>query len=1022
MTSSSCIEDLNLREKFLSNRSTSETTAGTISAKHKEQLAVNDVKWSHGEWSTAIATAAANGQIIIYDINKNKAGVEIIRLHGHERQVHRLGFNPHRGSLLLSGSQDATTKLWDLRAFTKETSAMSYYTKSTYHAGYLDAVRDLQWSPTNGVEFAIGTDKGSIQLWDIRQTKSPVLRVNAHEQTCNSIRWHPDGKHVASGSSDKTVKIWDLSSPDNRMKPMWQLRMPHAAMHVRWRPASWVPGGDGPGERHCTQLAVSYDKEDPRIHVWDLRRPSIPVGLLSRCETSPAALLWHSEDLLWSVDAAGLFVQTDVRFARETVAGYNVNPLDVGPDGQFLFACMKRRGKRSSLEDVTDASSIIKDHEASRAGQASEGQGIMNVTHEETPRLSQAAFKNRRGKPQNPVKLARSMDTTPPSAEASPGPEDPVLPLDQSLQKRYMYVHPQKMGVGHVPGLVDTDAFQFMARHYIAPTAVMSGKQGYNLHLILSKVCKHNAGVAKFVGQYRLAQTWKILAKAVEMELGKRAERNCQSRMAAMESEDAQEQSLTPRAPSSPANSGSFDHRHPTKTGVPISAQSGSHLLKSPTHIKLSTQATSHDPSPDKGLAEMDRQITGRQEAIRDYRAYPRSILNFDEPFSSAEDGHSSAMNSNETDEAEGAMEFDDDEVKMMEAFHLPDSTDGFLVSYAGKHGSSEAVSDRTMPPAECAILGQHIINKDDVHPLKKWVAPSSSDQGKDHHSYIESDFRPSQHEIDAGLDSPPWTATAMFLPLIDFHCNISDAQFSTYLILHLAPWLSVSFPPMRALRIILAYHHQLTQLELHNEASELRTYCQSDFPSIADLGREDITIVGPWCTECRKVSKATQEGYCKRCKTYWAECSICYGNGAFLESRSTTQDTVKFPRAINPAANDELWAWCTRCGHGGHAGCLRGFWKDSDDGACPTIGCSCDCMPGKRREEIHAELEADWTKKPGAAAAAAATQAAGKGNLQLQLLLQQKSSSGLQATPEASGRRASGAKKSVKFAMERDE
>lgn len=52
-----------------------------------------------------------------------------------------------------------------------------------------------------------------------------------------------------------------------------------------------------------------------------------------------------------------------------------------------------------------------------------------------------------------------------------------------------------------------------------------------------------------------------------------------------------------------------------------------------------------------------------------------------------------------------------------------------------------------------------------------------------------------------------------------------------------------------------------------------------------------------------------------------------------------------------SPAAT--LWTWCPLCGHGGHSNCLSTWFADPtlSDGACPTEGCLCDCVQGKRRD-----------------------------------------------------------------------
>ena len=124
VSGSTCVEDFNLRSAIVAYAATHNALGGAIPAKHKDQLAANDVKWSHGRFDTTICTAAANGQIVIYDVTR--AGVEFARLHEHVRQVHRVAFNPHQGALLLSGSQDATMRLWDLQELAGDRSIMTW--------------------------------------------------------------------------------------------------------------------------------------------------------------------------------------------------------------------------------------------------------------------------------------------------------------------------------------------------------------------------------------------------------------------------------------------------------------------------------------------------------------------------------------------------------------------------------------------------------------------------------------------------------------------------------------------------------------------------------------------------------------------------------------------------------------------------------------------------------------------------------------------------------------------------------
>lgn len=56
---------------------------------------------------------------------------------------------------------------------------------------------------------ATGSKDKSIKLWEIKSGRE-VRSYLGHEMTVNSIRFSPDGKFLISGSNDKTVRVWDV--------------------------------------------------------------------------------------------------------------------------------------------------------------------------------------------------------------------------------------------------------------------------------------------------------------------------------------------------------------------------------------------------------------------------------------------------------------------------------------------------------------------------------------------------------------------------------------------------------------------------------------------------------------------------------------------------------------------------------------------------------------------------------------------------------------------------------------------
>ncbi|KAL8680107.1 MAG: hypothetical protein Q9186_003691 [Xanthomendoza sp. 1 TL-2023] len=516
VTDSACTEDFNLRSSILAYVAAHNNSGATISAKHKDQLAATDVKWSHGNYDTTVATAATSGQIVIYDINR--AGVELARLHEHSRQVHRIAFNPFQGALMLSGSQDSTIRLWDLRTLERDGSVLTCRSTHKY-PGNSEGIRDLRWSPTEGMEFAVGTDNGVVQRWDFQRPNVPLLKINAHEKTCYSIDWHPDGKHLASGGADKNVKVWDFSSTDRRMKPCWQLRTPKAVHNLRWRPPHWTAEEGAPGRWDSTQLAASYDNQDPRTHIWDLRRPSVPAREINRYNTAPTALLWHSESLLWSVGIAGMFTQTDINFARKVSDKQTSNTIATAPDGSLaLFLDERFKGKGHAAE-----LGYRFDRRHKRAGSTGEKLSTSYSAAEgsfEEPSLLSSSFRSRRRKVPS-TRSSRSLASTPPSA----GNGGPILYLNEALHQEYLYRPAQAAACGRVRGIFEADAFIFLAYQYQTRIPLSSGPKKTILESI-SETMIHNAASAAYVAQHRLAQSWRILALALQQELSTRANRN----------------------------------------------------------------------------------------------------------------------------------------------------------------------------------------------------------------------------------------------------------------------------------------------------------------------------------------------------------------------------------------------------------------------------------------------------------------------------------------------------------------
>lgn len=511
-------EEFNLRNAIISYSSTHHAAGGGLSARHKDQLTVKDVKWSHGLYDQIIATAVANGRIVIYDLHRT--GLEYCRFQGHSRQVHRLAFNPHHPAWLLSGSQDAHIRLWDLRAVPTDRGVSVCGSRDRYN-GNSDAIRDIRWSPADGVLFAAATDSGAIQLWDIRKSNSPLMRITAHDRPCYSVDWHPNGKHLVSGGTDRQVKVWDFSTnAERRQKPLFHFRTPQAVLNVRWRPPSWSTEIEGSGDWQSSQVVTSYDKEDPRVHLWDFRRPHVPFREFDRYDSTATDLLWHSKDLLWTVGDGGVFTQTDIRYAPQVVNQRPTCSVAWSPSGEVL-AFAHKRPRRSTLGLSTNEFIGRSAEEDSRVETLSQSPADEELADE--PLF--ASIRPRHSKSSS-IRTSKSLGSTPPTSTDP----TPILPLERLPSKETSPALCQRGMVVSVPGAtMERETFQYLARQY---SPLLQGKlggiQSKPLVSFLNSL-NHNARCAEDIGLPKLAQTWHIMEYAIVQELQAREREQGQS-------------------------------------------------------------------------------------------------------------------------------------------------------------------------------------------------------------------------------------------------------------------------------------------------------------------------------------------------------------------------------------------------------------------------------------------------------------------------------------------------------------
>ena len=130
----------------------------------------------------------------MWNITENKF---LATIAAHKNWVRTCHMSPD-STVLLSGSDDTTIKLWD-------SATCEEIARLTDHTGMINSVR---FHP-DGSCIASGATDNTIKIWDARSQRL-LQHYDAHGKAVNSINFHPSGNYLISTSQDATVKIWDL--------------------------------------------------------------------------------------------------------------------------------------------------------------------------------------------------------------------------------------------------------------------------------------------------------------------------------------------------------------------------------------------------------------------------------------------------------------------------------------------------------------------------------------------------------------------------------------------------------------------------------------------------------------------------------------------------------------------------------------------------------------------------------------------------------------------------------------------
>jgi guanine nucleotide-binding protein subunit beta-2-like 1 protein len=179
-----------------------------------DTLQLRGILKGHAGWVTCIATSAENPdmilsgsrdkKIIVWSLTREEGNYGYPRrsLGGHGHFVQDIVISSD-GQFALSGSWDATLRLWDL----------NYGTTTRRFVGHTKDVLSVAFSADNR-QIVSGSRDKSIKLWNTLGECKYTIEEQGHTEWVSCVRFSPNIQNpiIVSAGWDKLVKVWNLTN------------------------------------------------------------------------------------------------------------------------------------------------------------------------------------------------------------------------------------------------------------------------------------------------------------------------------------------------------------------------------------------------------------------------------------------------------------------------------------------------------------------------------------------------------------------------------------------------------------------------------------------------------------------------------------------------------------------------------------------------------------------------------------------------------------------------------------------
>ncbi|EGW33690.1 uncharacterized protein SPAPADRAFT_147608 [Spathaspora passalidarum NRRL Y-27907] len=834
-----------------------------------------------------IACGLSNGVISIYKLTPSGKSTLSTKLADHKRTINSMDFIHDREDLLLSGSQDGSIKLWDLRSGNKPMLTLQ---SNNMHS---DPIRACQYSPHSSHKLSVLSvhDSGALCKFDLRantNSYTPDRKWNLHSGPALSLHIHPESEYVATAGRDQKICVFNYSDSNqatgSRATPEHMINTYGPIVKVRWS----AYDNNAKNQLYKYDIACSYLNDDSTVTVYNLKRKYIPKHIVnSYSRKAVQNFLWaqnsNRSSTLWCLTKANVFTSYDL----DASDGDITRPLEELPKvsmswnnnfGDLSFVNQYDSDEESIVsEESSEMVEMTRSHtysgEQEEDIESTDNISRTSLASAPIPSIPFPTSSSLTNSPLDKPPLVRSYTHNPKPTSSSPINTTFTRPrLNRGSSSTT--THDSSISYGSTPfpapaqprhKKVQQSTASYISSPYVIPVSLgipsndeyvfRTLAMGYVVKIPdgfkLTDVLRMNADVAEDAGVLRVASIWRMLAIAAE------------------------ELDVTVISP--------------------ITEETGGDIALSPIPPTMSEKSIASD-------------------------------LNFVGSYNSASTKERVDEKSDGGNESPAELEMLPSSVKPHwhdldnENLHLMTNVFNSSPTSVGI-SSNNTYSSMAISASPAASIRPLTASIKPLVPLQLQRNELFLEKKESSTNTLKSGLTMALSEIEQKEDLLPWHLSNLVQQAVGYACTQGDVVFCATVSLLLYDKFPGIISKNECLEWIGSYIDILRRKRMFVQAGNVIKSAPKSIQSTLVQKQQFSTDVNPkfFCCWCNKLLENTSKGYyyCQECKTNQSNCIYC-----------------------NEPCDGLAVVVSLKCGHRGHFGCLKEWFIEGENIECPTPGC----------------------------------------------------------------------------------